>query len=49
MHAYHRQYVDLDWRPIAPLVVDARNAMDREAIEAQGVRYMGIGRPVTAD
>jgi UDP-N-acetyl-D-mannosaminuronate dehydrogenase len=49
VHAYHRQYADYNWRSIAPLVMDARNAMDREAVEAQGVRYLGIGRPVTAD
>lgn len=49
VHAYHRDYAGLDWRSIAPLLVDARNAIDREAVEAQGVRYMGIGRPVTAD
>lgn len=49
VHAYHIEYAGLDWRPIAPLVVDARNAMDRTLVEAQGVRYMGIGRPVTAD
>lgn len=49
VHAYHRGYAGMDWRPIAPLLVDARNAMDRESVEAQGVRYMGIGRPVTAD
>jgi len=47
VHAYHRQYESLDWAKVAPLVVDARNALDRERVESQGVRYLGIGRPVT--
>ncbi len=47
VHAYHRQYEALDWSKVAPLVVDARNALDRERVEAQGVRYLGIGRPPT--
>lgn len=47
VHAYHREYADVDWATVAPLVVDARNAMDRVAVEAAGVRYLGIGRPVT--
>jgi hypothetical protein len=49
VHAYHREYAELEWRRIAPLLVDARNAMEREPVEAQGVRYVGIGRPATAD
>ena len=49
LHAYHRVYRDLDWRTIAPLLVDARNALDRAAVEAAGVRYVGIGRPVSPD
>lgn len=49
VHANHREYAGLEWRRIAPLLVDARNALDRGVIEAQGVRYVGIGRPVTAD
>lgn len=47
VHAYHRQYESLDWPVIAPLVVDARNALDRAMIERSGVRYLGIGRPPT--
>ncbi|MCC6388586.1 MAG: nucleotide sugar dehydrogenase [Dehalococcoidia bacterium] len=47
VHAYHDAYQDYDWRRIAPLVLDARNAMDRTAVEAAGVRYLGIGRPVS--
>ncbi|KAA0240108.1 nucleotide sugar dehydrogenase [bacterium] len=49
VHANHRAYRDLDWRAIAPLVVDARNALDRKAVEAAGVRYLGVGRPVSPD
>jgi nucleotide sugar dehydrogenase len=49
LHANHRQYASLDWPTIAPLLVDARNALDRSAIEARGVRYLGVGRPPTAD
>lgn len=47
VHAYHHAYASLNWRTIAPLLVDARNALDRTAIEALGVRYLGIGRPLT--
>ena len=47
VHSNHRQYAELDWRVIAPLVVDARNALDRNRVEAAGVRYLGVGRPVT--
>ena len=49
VHAYHRQYAGLAWAGIAPLLLDARNALDRSTVEAQGVRYVGVGRPVTAD
>jgi UDP-N-acetyl-D-mannosaminuronic acid dehydrogenase len=47
VHAYHRAYASLDWPAIAPLLVDARNALDRQSIESLGVRYLGIGRPLT--
>ncbi len=47
VHAYHREYAGLPWGKIAPLVLDARNAMDRDEVEATGARYLGIGRPVT--
>ncbi len=47
VHSYHRAYAGLDWASIAPLIVDARNALDRAAIEAAGVRYLGVGRPPT--
>lgn len=49
VHANHGAYRDLDWRAITPLLVDARNALDRAAIESAGVRYLGIGRPVSPD
>lgn len=48
LHANHRQYADLEWPVIAPVLLDARNALERERVEAQGVRYVGIGRPPTA-
>ncbi|MDZ7729174.1 MAG: nucleotide sugar dehydrogenase [Dehalococcoidia bacterium] len=47
VHAWHRQYADLDLAAIAPLVLDARNAFDRDRVEKGGARYMGIGRPLT--
>jgi UDP-N-acetyl-D-mannosaminuronic acid dehydrogenase len=47
VHSYHRSYRGLDWGAVAPLVVDARNAMERVALEAAGVRYLGVGRPAT--
>lgn len=49
VHAFHRQYESLDWGQVAPLVVDARNALDRATVERQGARYLGIGRPVTPE
>ncbi len=47
VHARHRAYNTLNWMEIAPVLVDARNAFDRVSIEAQGVRYLGIGRPAS--
>lgn len=47
VHSYHRAYAALDWPKVAPLIVDARNALDRTAIEALGLRYVGVGRPPT--
>jgi len=47
MHAYHRAYTALDWAALAPVILDARNAVDRADVEATGVRYLGIGRPMT--
>ncbi|MCC6958991.1 MAG: nucleotide sugar dehydrogenase [Dehalococcoidia bacterium] len=48
VHSNHRQYATLDWAKVAPLIVDARNALDRSAIEAAGSRYLGVGRPATS-
>jgi len=47
VHSYHRSYREMDWGALAPLVVDARNALDRAAVEAAGARYLGVGRPAT--
>ena len=47
VHSNHRQYRGMDWARLAPLVIDARNALERADIEAAGVRYLGVGRPVT--
>ena len=47
VHSYHRAYAGLEWAQVAPVIVDARNALDRSAIEAAGVRYLGVGRPPT--
>ena len=47
VHANHRAYAALDWGSVAPLIVDARNALDRAAVEATGARYLGVGRPIS--
>jgi UDP-N-acetyl-D-mannosaminuronic acid dehydrogenase len=47
VHAYHHQYAALEWGSVAPLLLDARNALDRAAVEATATRYLGIGRPLT--
>src|SRR3954453_14708049 len=44
-----REFKDLDWREVAnamsgKLVVDGRNALDAEAVQAAGLVYEGIGR-----
>jgi UDPglucose 6-dehydrogenase len=43
------QFIELDWHEVAAamrgkLVVDGRNALDRQAVEAAGLIYEGIGR-----
>ncbi len=43
------QFVALDWREVAnamkgKLIVDGRNALDRDTVEAAGLVYEGIGR-----
>jgi len=48
VHALHAAYRSFAWGQIAPLVLDARNALDRGAVEATGARYVGAGRPLTA-
>jgi nucleotide sugar dehydrogenase len=47
VHSNHRQYRGMDWARLAPLVIDARNALDRDTIEAAGVKYLGVGRPAS--
>lgn len=49
LHANHREYATLDWRTIAPILFDARNALARDEVEAVGVRYVGVGRPASRD
>jgi nucleotide sugar dehydrogenase len=46
IQAPHRAYLALDLRtiPDLELLVDGRNALDRAAVEAAGVTYIGIGR-----
>ena len=49
MHSYHAAYAATDWRSLAPILLDARNAVDRAMVEAAGVSYVGIGRPLHID
>lgn len=46
VQAAHAAYLSLDLRTIPglELLVDGRNALDRGAVEAAGVTYLGIGR-----
>jgi nucleotide sugar dehydrogenase len=48
LQAYHDDYRSLDWPSIANkgyrVVLDGRNTLDRAAIEAARMRYIGIGR-----
>lgn len=44
------QYQTLPWARLAsgmfnPLILDGRNALDRESLEQAGFRYVGMGRP----
>ncbi|MGB4861692.1 MAG: hypothetical protein WBO97_04470, partial [Tepidiformaceae bacterium] len=48
VHSNHKHYRRTDWSSLAPLIVDARNALDRMEIESAGVSYLGVGRPATA-
>jgi nucleotide sugar dehydrogenase len=44
----HDVFRDLDWGRIAAenvdIVVDGRNALDKDAVTSQGIEYVGIGR-----
>ena len=46
VQAPHAAYLSLDLRAIPglELLVDGRNALDRAAVEAAGISYLGIGR-----
>jgi UDPglucose 6-dehydrogenase len=48
MQACHDQYRWLDWQLLAQLgcrvVLDGRNCLDRQVIEAAGMTYLSIGR-----
>jgi nucleotide sugar dehydrogenase len=48
LQAYHEDYRGLDWGRLPGhgclVVLDGRNALDRAAIEAAGMQYVGIGR-----
>ena len=44
-HTCYRQ-IDFGRLPGCRVVLDGRNALDRRAIEAAGVVYLGIGRGV---
>ncbi len=46
VHAYHDAYRGLEWGRIAPLVLDARNALDPERVIETGAAYIGVGRPL---
>lgn len=44
-----KEFLKLDFKKIAglmsnPLVIDGRNFLDRDAVEAAGIRYIGMGR-----
>lgn len=46
VHACHDAYRGLDWGRIAPILFDARNALDPAAVTATGAAYLGVGRPL---
>lgn len=44
-----QEFQELDYLPLAarmrrPLIIDGRNCLDRDRLQAQGFRYIGIGR-----
>jgi UDP-N-acetyl-D-mannosaminuronic acid dehydrogenase len=47
LQAAHPEYAGLDYGAIegCEVVLDGRNALDRAAIEAAGLRYVAIGQP----
>ncbi|GBD22538.1 UDP-N-acetyl-D-glucosamine 6-dehydrogenase [bacterium HR29] len=46
VHALHAAYRDLEWGKVAPLVFDARNALEPAVVTAAGAAYIGVGRPL---
>ncbi len=46
VQAFHEAYRELDFRafPGCRIVLDGRDALSRERVEAMGLRYLGIGR-----
>ena len=48
LQAYHAQFRELDLGRLqgCRVVVDGRNALDRGRVEALGMEYIGIGRPL---
>ena len=46
VQAWHQSYREIDWRLFrgCRAVLDGRNVLDRAAVEAAGMRYLGIGR-----
>jgi UDP-N-acetyl-D-mannosaminuronate dehydrogenase len=47
LQAYHDDYRSLDWAQLykrgCQVVLDGRNALDSQAVEQAGMRYIGIG------
>jgi nucleotide sugar dehydrogenase len=48
LQAYHNRYRDVDWSVLArsgcKVVVDGRNSIDRAAVRAANMTYLGMGR-----
>ena len=46
LQAYHKEYRHMDWTRLAGcrVVIDGRNVLNREQIEAHNLTYVGIGR-----
>jgi nucleotide sugar dehydrogenase len=45
VQAWHNDFRTLDWRQFAgqPVVLDGRNALQRQEVEAAGLRYLAVG------